>query len=218
MASSRTIYLVNQSGYMADSTVDGIAAALNSQLNNHLSAYWQMTGQVLPIHYGQATPQNAWCIFFVDTPSAVLYDWYQAPCVDTDGKNSAVVYGRVYVPQVLNTGQLASVQASRCLISMISSQGMRKYLVRTSDVYAGQYVAIAIDAATPVRNVYVLEGYYVANFVSPQWYSKGATLMPGYNFDMLGTLSQPLQGIAGSGGYYNFYRVDSNNIAIIDES
>jgi hypothetical protein len=188
------VAVVNESTVLDGADLQPVVTALQTQLDRDFAPAWHTTAELALIPSGQQPPAEAWWLVLLD-------DADQAGALGYHDLTSAgLPMGKVFVRTAQDAGVDWQVTASHELLETLADPYIDLTVFdMASDTTGTLYAYEACDAVEAAQ--YEIDGVPVSDFVTPQWFERGAD----GPFDHLRQTSAAFELL--SGGYIGVFEV-----------
>jgi len=197
------ISVINASTVVADSEVQPVVDALQTQVNNDFRPAWGVDAQLTFVPTGSnPVPGTWWLTILDDSDQAGALGYHD---LTPDGLPA----GKVFAGTDLKYGYTWSVTASHELLEMLGDPNINlTVLIQQNDSAGTLYAYEVCDACEADQFGYTINGVLVSDFVYPSWFedfrAEGST-----QFDQTNRIHKPLDLL--SGGYIGVFDISSGS-------
>lgn len=188
------IAFINNSS-TSDANVKSVIAALQRQVNQSFSHFWEINAQLHFYPKGIVPPSSYWKIVLSNNTDVPGTLGYHIPPPNAASVPSAKVFV-TDANAVLGNGNW-SITASHELLEMLADPYGTQASFLSNSIFGPIFVLQEIN--DPVQaNSYSIGGFKVSNFVTPAWYNVAARAP----FDVMGVVPKPFTVLQGGSVTY----------------
>jgi len=192
-----TIAVINESTVFSNAEADGLAVALQTQMDRDFSKSWGLSCRIVRATRATAPVGSWWLSILDDTDMAGALGYH-------DLTPAGLPLSKIFAKTDKQYGLSPTVTASHELCEMLVDPFIRDAVIYQTSQSAG-YI-FAQETADPVEADvlgYQISGVQVSDFVTPAWFAPG---LPG-PWDFMRHCTGPLQ--LTKGGYISFMKFSS---------
>jgi hypothetical protein len=193
------VSIVNRSKTVSNKDIEPVVAALQRQVNEHLSPVWGISADLSIISEGSEIPTDSWELLILDDSDQVAAIGYHVV------GPSGLPIGKVFAATAKSNGTSWSKVASHELLNMLLDPRVNSTIF--IDINAKEGRLYTQEIASPCQDEkdgYDIDGVKVSDFVFPSWFEPNAR--PGTTqFDFTKHVEKPFW--ICPGGYINVYDI-----------